>query len=77
MEKQRTSHVPGLLWWKRELQMVMSVPVIFLAGLLTSIVVFEVFIMQLYTGPDKYIVSIPPHVFVHKLIPAWLHSLSA
>jgi anoctamin-10 len=46
--------------------MVASIPVILffvlvLAGLLTGIFVFEVFVMHLYTGPGhKYIVSLPP-----------------
>jgi hypothetical protein len=63
--------------------MVASVPVIVffgvvLAGLLTSIFVFEAFVTQLYTGPGhKYIVSLLPHVLMHKLILALRYSLSA
>jgi anoctamin-10 len=63
VEKKRASYVPGFPWWKRELRMVASIPVIIffgivLAGLLTSIFVFEAFVTQLYTGPGhKYIVS--------------------
>lgn len=63
VEKRRADYVPGFPWWKRELRMVASVPVIvlfaaILGGLLTSIFVFEAFVTQLYTGPGhKYIVS--------------------
>lgn len=63
VEKMRASYQPGFPWWKRELRMVASIPVIFffgvvLAALLTSIFVFEAFVTQLYTGPGhKYIVS--------------------
>jgi anoctamin-10 len=68
VEKHRAGYVPGFPWWKRELRMVASVPVIMffgvvLAGLLTAIFVFEAFVTQLYTGPGhKYIVStsLPP-----------------
>lgn len=52
-------------WWKRDLRILSSLPVILLfavalAALLTAIFVFEAFVTQLYTGPGhKYIVSGP------------------
>lgn len=55
-------------WWKRDLRILSSLPVILLfavalAALLTAIFVFEAFVTQLYTGPGhKYIVSGPVSV---------------
>jgi hypothetical protein len=63
VEKRRAQYVKGFPWWKRELRMVASIPVIFmfalvLAILLTAIFVFEAFVTKLYTGPGHtYIVS--------------------
>ena len=63
VEKQRTQYVEGFAWWKKDLKMLGSVPVILLfAGvmftLLTSIFVLEAFVAALYTGPGhQYIVS--------------------
>jgi anoctamin-10 len=57
-------------WWKRELRMGISVPVIGLFGallgaLLTAIFLFEAFVTQLYTGPGKdYLGFLPTIVFV-------------
>lgn len=65
VEKRRADYIPGFSWWKRELRMVASLPVLLLfagvlAALLTGIFVLEAFVTQLYTGPGhKYIVS--PH----------------
>ena len=64
VEMLRAEYVPaGDAWWKQELKMVASVPVItayaiLLITLLTSIFAFEAFITQLYNGPGhQYIVS--------------------
>jgi anoctamin-10 len=57
-------------WWKRELRMALSVPVIGLFGallgaLLTGIFLFEAFVTQLYTGPGKdYLGFLPTVIFV-------------
>ena len=57
-------------WWKRELRMAISVPVIgifgaLLGALLTAIFLFEAFVTQLYTGPGKeYLGFLPTIVFV-------------
>lgn len=62
VEKRRAQYTPGFPWWKRELRMLASLPVILLfAGilfaLLTGIFVFEAFVTQLYTGPGhRYLV---------------------
>lgn len=75
VEKKRAHHVPGDIWWKRELRMLASLPVILLfAGillaLLTAIFVFEAFASHLYTGPGhQLIVSVPsPHLPLHPLM---------
>lgn len=53
----------GDVWWKRELKMIASLPVIIiyaalLITLMTSIFIFEAFITQLYNGPGhQHIVS--------------------
>lgn len=63
VEKRRADHIPGFPWWKRELRMVASLPVLLLfagilTALLTGIFVFEAFVTQLYTGPGhQFIVS--------------------
>lgn len=62
VERRRAQYQPGFPWWKRELRMIASGPVILLfagilAALLTAIFVFEAFVTHLYTGPgQKYIV---------------------
>ena len=64
VEKNRAHYVPGLSWWKRELRVLASVPVILvfagiLTALLTGIFVLEAFVTQLYTGPGhKYAVCL-------------------
>ena len=61
-ENTATGGIP-LPWWKRELRILASLPVILLfaaalAALLTGIFVLEAFVTQLYTGPgQKFIVS--------------------
>jgi len=58
------------MWWKQELKMLASIPVIFLFALflfalLTGIFVLEAFVAQLYTGPaQKIVVS---HPIVHQI----------
>jgi anoctamin-10 len=62
VETCRAQYKPGCPWWKRELRMIASVPVILvfaiiLAALLTGIFVIEAFVTELYTGPGhKYVV---------------------
>lgn len=62
VEKRRAQYQP-IAWWKRELRILASLPLILffatvLAGLLTGIFVFEAFVTQLYKGPGlKLIVS--------------------
>lgn len=63
VETLRAEYIPeGDLWWKRELKMVASFPVIvgyaiLLIALMTSIFVFEAFVTLLYNGPGhQYIV---------------------
>lgn len=62
VEKRRAQYTP-IVWWKRELRILASLPVILffatvLAVLLTAIFVFEAFVTQLYKGPGvKFIVS--------------------
>ncbi len=63
VETHRTEYDPfDDTWWKRELKIIASIPIIglFAAGLsalITTIFVFEAFITELYTGPGhQYIV---------------------
>ena len=61
-ENHRPNYIDGHLWWKRELKIIFSVPVIALfAGLLTVLLtvifIFEAFVTTLYTGPGhEYVV---------------------
>lgn len=63
VERRRANYDPRFPWWKRELRILASVPVILafaglLAVLMTAIFVFEAFVTHLYTGPGhKFIVS--------------------
>ena len=63
VEHHRPRYVEGDVWWKRELKVLVSVPVIvlfasLLAILLTAIFVLEAFVTELYTGPGhQYMVS--------------------
>ena len=63
VEHHRPRYVEGDVWWKRELKVLVSVPVIvlfasLLAILLTAIFVLEAFVTDLYTGPGhRYMVS--------------------
>jgi len=64
VENYRPSYIEGHVWWKRELKILVSVPVIalfasVLAVLLTLIFIFEAFVATLYTGPGhEYIVRL-------------------
>ena len=62
VEKRRADYRPGFPWWKRELRMVASLPILLLcagilAAILTGIFIFEAFVTTIYKGPGhKYIV---------------------
>ena len=64
VENHRPNYIEGHSWWKRELKILVSVPVIalfasILAVLLTAIFIFEAFVTTLYTGPGhEYIVRL-------------------
>jgi anoctamin-10 len=75
VENHRPSYyIEGHRWWKRELKILVSVPVIvlfviILTVLLTSIFIFEAFVTTLYTGPgQEYIVSHRFYVFSHHIL---------
>lgn len=60
-EKAERTHNPGIAWWKRDLRILASFPIIsvfagLLALLLTAIFVFEAFVTQLYTGPGRKLI---------------------
>ena len=68
-EKSRAGYIPGFPWWKRELRIVASIPVIIffaaaLASLLMAIFILEAFVTVLYTGPGhQFIVCLFPVFF--------------
>jgi anoctamin-10 len=70
VEHHRPRYVEGDIWWKRELKVLVSVPVIvlfasLLAILLTGIFVLEAFVTALYTGPGhQYMVSASRQAFI-------------
>ncbi|EKM50205.1 uncharacterized protein PHACADRAFT_264804 [Phanerochaete carnosa HHB-10118-sp] len=73
VEKRRAHYVP-IAWWRRELRILFSLPVILffaaiLACLLTGIFVFEAFVTQLYKGPGAQIMSFAPTVLFLLLVP--------
>ena len=74
VEHHRPRYVEGHPWWKRELKVLVSVPVIalfatVLAVLLTAIFVLEAFVTALYTGPGhRYIVSSSPQPFCSQVL---------
>lgn len=81
VEKHRPSYIEGQRWWKRELKILFSVPVIILfasvlAVLLTVIFVFEAFVATLYTGPGHqyivrqsfYMIPVTPYLTVSSVI---------
>ncbi|KAF9461505.1 calcium-activated chloride channel-domain-containing protein [Collybia nuda] len=77
VEKRRAEYIPGFSWWKRELRMVASLPVLLLfagilVALLTGIFVFEAFVTQLYTGPGHQFISFSPTILFVALVPRFL-----
>jgi anoctamin-10 len=81
VEKHRPIYIEGHRWWKRELKILFSVPVIILfasvlAVLLTAIFVLEAFVATLYTGPGQqyivrqslYMIPVPPYLTVSLVI---------
>ncbi|KAL4252126.1 DUF590-domain-containing protein [Abortiporus biennis] len=75
--EKRRAHYQSISWWKRDLRMVTSVPVIMLfaavlASLLTGIFVFEAFVTQLYTGPGHRFIGFSPTVLFMALVPRLL-----
>ncbi|THG98283.1 hypothetical protein EW026_g3880 [Hermanssonia centrifuga] len=76
VEKRRAQYLP-IPWWRRELRVLASLPVILLfAGLLgvllTGIFVFEAFVTQLYKGPGVKFLSFAPTVLFVLLVPRLL-----
>ena len=70
-------HEDTFPWWKRELRVLASVPVILgyasvLLILLTILFVFEAFVTQLYTGPGARVVSFTPTILFTAFIPQLL-----
>ncbi|GJJ11388.1 hypothetical protein Clacol_005621 [Clathrus columnatus] len=66
-------------WYKRELRILASVPLIILFGallaaVLTGIFIIEAFVTQLYHGPGYQYVSLFPTVLLSLLIPTFLAS---
>ncbi|KAI9464472.1 DUF590-domain-containing protein [Lactarius psammicola] len=77
VEHHRPRYVEGHPWWKRELKVLVSVPVIalfasVLAVLLSAIFVFEAFVTTLYTGPGHQYISFAPTVIFAIAIPRFL-----
>ncbi|KAG6899042.1 hypothetical protein C0993_001442 [Termitomyces sp. T159_Od127] len=77
VEKRRADHKPGFSWWKRELRILASIPILLLfAGtlfaMLTGIFVLEAFVTQLYTGPGHQYISFSPTILFVALIPQFL-----
>jgi hypothetical protein len=77
VENHRPSYIEGHRWWKRELKILVSVPVIILFAiiltvLLTSIFIFEAFVTTLYTGPGHEYISFAPTVIFALIIPRYL-----
>ncbi|KAF7371154.1 hypothetical protein MSAN_00750800 [Mycena sanguinolenta] len=82
VEKQRARYIDGFPWWKHELRMIASLPVILLfAGILVSILtgifVFEAFVTQLYTGPGHKFIAFSPTVLFVLLVPRLLEVYQA
>ncbi|KAI0046519.1 DUF590-domain-containing protein [Auriscalpium vulgare] len=77
VEKRRPRYSEGFTWWKRELRVLASLPVIALfAGilfiLLTGIFVFEAFVTALYKGPGHEYISFSPTVLFIAIVPRFL-----
>ncbi|KAJ8694723.1 hypothetical protein PTI98_007374 [Pleurotus ostreatus] len=76
-EKVERTHNSGIAWWKRDLRILASFPIIsvfagLLALLLTAIFVFEAFVTQLYTGPGKKLIAFSPTILFVLLVPRFL-----
>ncbi|GLB43323.1 putative calcium-activated chloride channel [Lyophyllum shimeji] len=77
VEKRRADYKPGFPWWKRELRILASLPVILLfagilTALLTGIFVFEAFVTHLYTGPGHKYIAFSPTILFVALVPRLL-----
>lgn len=64
-------------WWKREVRVLTSLPVIaaaavILAALLTGIFILEAFATQLYTGPGHQVASLLPTILFAALVPQFM-----
>ncbi|KAI0369810.1 DUF590-domain-containing protein [Pilatotrama ljubarskyi] len=76
VEKRRAQYAP-LPWWRKDLRMLASLPVILLfasvlAVTLTAIFIFEAFVTQLYTGPGHRFIGFSPTVLFVALVPRLL-----
>ncbi|KAI0333946.1 DUF590-domain-containing protein [Cubamyces sp. BRFM 1775] len=76
VEKRRAQYLP-LSWWKKDLRMLASLPVILLfasvlAVILTAIFIFEAFVTQLYTGPGHRFIGFSPTILFAALVPRLL-----
>ncbi|KAI0076569.1 DUF590-domain-containing protein [Panus rudis PR-1116 ss-1] len=76
VEKRRAQY-KHIAWWKRDLRILTSVPVILffaaiLAVILTGIFVFEAFVTQLYKGPGARIVGFSPTILFMAIVPRFL-----
>ncbi|KAK7687670.1 hypothetical protein QCA50_008885 [Cerrena zonata] len=72
--EKRRAHYKPIAWWKRDLRMVTSIPVILffaaiLASLLTGIFVFEAFVTQLYNGPGHRLIGFSPTILFTAIVP--------
>jgi len=82
VENHRPSYIEGNPWWKRELKILVSVPVIalfasLLAVLLTAIFIFEAFVTTLYTGPgQEYVVRRSFYISSYYTLPCFLQSFA-
>ncbi|CAL1715387.1 unnamed protein product [Somion occarium] len=75
--EKRRAHYKPIAWWKRDLRMITSIPVILffaaiLAVLLTGIFVFEAFVTQLYTGPGHRLIGFSPTILFMAIVPRFL-----
>jgi len=64
-------------WWKREIRILTSLPVIMLAalaltGLLTGLFIMEAFVTHLYTGSGHQVASLFPTILFAALVPQFM-----
>lgn len=64
-------------WWKREIRILTSLPVIIVAALaltalLTGLFIIEAFVTQLYTGPGHQVASLFPTILFSALVPQFM-----